>query len=170
MRTHIPDRFVQQKKTFKVSLIFKAYFFCALFFTWAEFNTCKAGEVSFFIPEGHEKAPLIDSLYNAFMQLDQMTKKMEQTLITNKTVLRKDFKAKLEYLDALVKRKLVNQAKFIKYLSIAKDCYNTKTAYFNELRSVVDDDNKANCVAMWRKARDDFAAATMMSLRYDTGE
>ncbi|MBN1983828.1 MAG: hypothetical protein JW795_19995 [Chitinivibrionales bacterium] len=125
------------------------------------------GEKSFFVPEDHEKFPLIDSLYNEFIRFEETMKSIELRLISNTSIRNQQFVAKQRYVEALLQSSSCTREKAMEYFTTAKHCFEAKTRYFHELMSIVDEDTRPNCVALWKKARDNCAAATMACITYD---
>jgi len=126
-----------------------------------------SGKVTFDVPTDHEKFPLIDSLYNSIITLDNTVKKLERQIVKNKEVLAtRKFAVKEEYFDILLKKKIVSKKRIIILCERMKACYHAQMIYFQELLPLQKDNLRAKCFALFRQARDNYAAAQNAILKY----
>ena len=126
-----------------------------------------SGKVSFDVPTDHEKFPLIDSLYNSITRLDETVKKMERQIVKNKSVLAaRKFAAKEKYFDFLLEEKAVNSKRIIKLCELMKELYQVQMTYFQEMLPLQKDNLRSKCFALFRHARDNYAAAQNAIFKY----
>ena len=125
-----------------------------------------AGEVSFFVPEDHEKFPVIDSLYRLMTSLESAAMKFEPKLIADKEVRDDTYDVKAQYSEYLLEHHLRDTTAVIEYCCAARVYLQVAMAYFQEMMSTQEGNSKASCFSLFRKSRTQYAAMNDVVMRY----
>ncbi len=116
-----------------------------------------AEEVSFFVPEDHEKFPKIDSLYTLLEEKRAAVIAAEPTIIPDESVRNDEMEIKKRYFNHLLKTKSCDSSKVLNFCKDLESLYETKMNYFNTLLSALEGDVRAKCFIFWRSAREEYA-------------
>ncbi len=139
-----------QKKCFK-SITAAIFFICVFFLN------SFADEVSFYVPEDHEKYSVIDSFYQQIETTKQTMVKMEGSLIKDKAVREDVWEMKKRYLNYLLENNIRDTAVVLDYCNIVQNHYDTKKQYFKLLLSALEGDIRAKCFIFWKSAREQYS-------------
>ncbi len=129
-----------------------------------------ARQVSFFVPEDHEKYALIDSLFQLMDSTDRAVIKIENRLIRDKNVRHDDLNVKGQYLQYLLKNKLSTPEKVLEYCNTLKNHNDVKMHYFNELLSTLKGDIRSKCFILWKNTRAELSQITEILQKVDNSE
>ncbi len=127
-------------------------------------------QISFFIPEDHEKYGLIDSLYVLMDSSSHVVIKLENRLIKDKAIRHDKLTVKEQYFNYLLKHKLSTNEKILEYCKAVKYHNNVKMNYFNELLSALEGDIRAKCFILWKNARTELAQISDIVHKFDVSE
>lgn len=118
-------------------------------------SICSA--VEFLVPDTSAKYDLIDSLYTCMTKLETQIQTLEKSVIKDPSVRKDDLNTKLDYLKYLKEYQLCPENKIQTCKELYKDYLNCRMTYFQELLTVLQDDSRAHCFALFRKSRDELA-------------
>lgn len=127
-------------------------------------------EVSFYIPEDHEKYALFDSLYQQIDSTRQVFLRLEKKLIRDNAVREDDLAVKGQYFDYLLKNNLSTIDKILEYCNTVKKHYDLQVNYFSELLSTLEDDTRAKCFIFLKSARKKLGSISAILEKYDKKE
>jgi hypothetical protein len=130
----------------------------------------QAGTVSFFVPESHEKYVLIDSLFTALSAHEGTLQQLETRTIKRKDIRAGELEEKAQYLEYALQNRLADSTLVRSYCAALQQCQNDRMRYLDELLSVLEGDNRAQCFVLWRKCRDMLALANEMVSKYELVE
>ncbi len=133
-------------------------------------QSSNARQVSFFVPEDHEKYALIDSLFQLMDSTDRVVIKIENNLIKNKAIRHDEIQVKGQYLQYLLKHNLSTHEKVLEYCNAFKNHNNVKMHYFNELLSTLKGDVRSKCFILWKNARAELAQIEDILRKIDISE
>jgi hypothetical protein len=123
-------------------------------------------EVSFFVPEDHEKYAYFDSLYREIESTGQKASQLEKRVILEKGLLGSNMTVKGQYFDHLLQNKLCDTLRILKYCKAAKKNYEVKELYFDNLLTIMKGDDRANCFLYLKHARGELAKVTSIIYKY----
>lgn len=123
-------------------------------------------EVSFFVPKDHEKYAYFDSLFNVIESTGLKATQLERRVILEKGLLGSNMTIKEQYFDHLLKNKISDTAKILKYCWAAKKNYEVKEQYFDNLLSIMKGDDRANCFLYLKHARGELSKVTSIIYKY----
>lgn len=138
------------KKRLRVSIVFLSIICGFIFTTFSE-------EVSFYIPEDHEKFQLIDSLYQLIDKTKKSVVEKEATFIKEEEVREDAWEIKKRYCNYLLENNIKDTAAVIGYYKIALNHYEIKKQYFKTLLSALEGDIRAKCFIFWKSSREEYA-------------
>ena len=127
-------------------------------------------EVSFYVPEDHEKYGLLDSLYTQIDATKQVMVQLEKKLIRDKMVREDDLTVKGQYFDYLLKQKQSTIDKVLEFCNTVKNHYSLQENYFSELLSILEDDSRAKCFIFLKNARTELGKINTIIAKYDSQE
>ncbi len=123
-------------------------------------------EVSFFVPEDHEKYAYFDSLFKVIESTGHKASRLEKGVILEKGLLGSNMQTKEQYFDHLLKNKLCDTAKILNYCEAAKINYEAKEQYFDNLLAIMKGDDRANCFLYLKHARGELSKVTIIIYKY----
>ncbi len=127
-------------------------------------------QISFFVPEDHEKYDLIDSLYSRMDSLDCAFTKIENNVIRDKTIRSEELVVKEQYLKHQLKYNLATKEHVLEYCTAFKIFMEARMNYFNELLSTLKGDIRSKCFILWKNSRTELAQITEILQKFDTQE
>lgn len=127
-------------------------------------------DVSFYVPEDHEKYGLLDSLYTQIEASKQVMEQLENRLIRDKAIREDDLTVKGQYFDYLLKQKKSTLDKILEFCYSVKNHYSLQENYFTELLSILEDDSRAKCFIFLRNARTELGKINIIIAKYDKKE
>ncbi len=142
----------------------------ALLFFIVALRDLHAKQVSFFVPEDHEKYDLIDSLFNLMVSLDHEFIKIENNLIRDKAIRLDELVVKEKYFKHQLKYNLSTTDNVLEYCKALRDLDEVKMHYFNELLSTLEGDIRAKCFILWKNARTELSQIIDIIQRFDISE
>ncbi len=130
------------------------------------FAPVSADEVEIFVPEGHEKFALVDSLNTQVLALEQKVEALEAKLITDKKVRQDNFNVKAQYCEYLLQHRLRDTTSVLRYCKASRKYLETRMNYFRELMSTQEGNARATCFSLYRKTRTEYSAMNDVALRH----
>ena len=105
------------------------------------------------------------------MEQGRIVKQKEKRYLKDPLVIRqKKFNAKQEYFEVLVSSKAITKKTLLSFYAQLETYYKTRRIYFEKLLSILEGDDRAPCFALYKQARDNFAAVQRAILKYTPQE
>ena len=161
--SHLIHLFFRHLKTFRP--LITAFIISGLFL-----KTSTGDEVSFYVPEDHEKYALLDSIYTQIDATKQVMVQLENKLIRDKAVREDDLTVKGQYFDYLLKLKKSTIEKILEFCHSVKNHYGLQENYFTELLLILKDDSRAKCFVFLKNARTEIGKINTIIAKYDKKE
>ena len=131
-----------------------------------------AGQISFYVPQEHEKFTTIDSLYNYMDSLAGAFVRTENKLIRDrdKGIRTESLGIKEQYFQHQLKYKQCTSAQILNYCKLLRELITVKTHYFNELLSALVDDKRVKCFLLLKATRAELSQINDIIQRFDVQE